>query len=145
MLFRSGLVPGDTVQRVVNVENTGNQDFGSVALTTTSSTSNKLTTDTTNGLQVKIESCSSSWTEAGTAPAYTYTCSGTKKTVLAQRPIIGANMALSNLTSLTAGTQDHILTTVSLPSGSGTDNSFQDLSATIKFTFDATQRAATAK
>src|SRR5438105_298699 len=71
----SGLVPGDTLQRSVDLRNTGDQSAASVTLTTTASPTSLLDTDTTNGLQMVIERCSAAWTEAGTAPAYTYTCS----------------------------------------------------------------------
>ena len=72
---RAGLVPGDTVQRAVTLSNTGNQNLGSLSLTTSAPlTTSKLDTDATNGLQLSIDSCSTGWTEAGTAPAYTYTC-----------------------------------------------------------------------
>ena len=83
----TGLVPGDTIQRAVTLSNTGNQNLGSLSLTTSAPlTSSKLDTDATNGLQLSIDSCSTGWTEAGTAPAYTYTCNGDGivKTVLAR-------------------------------------------------------------
>lgn len=67
----SGLVPGDTVQRAVDLSNTGNQALASIALTTTATTSSLLDTDPTNGLQMTVDSCSVPWTEGGTAPAYT--------------------------------------------------------------------------
>ena len=137
----SGLVPGDTVQRAVNLSNTGTQDFSAVALTTSATTSSKLDTDATNGLQLAIDSCSVPWTEAGTAPAYTYTCSGTTKSVLGSRAIVGSNVALSNLSSLTSGNTDYLRSTVTLPAAA--DNSFQGLSSTVGLTFTATQRTST--
>lgn len=137
----TGLVPGDTVQRVVKLNNTGSQNLASVTLTTAATTTSLLDTDATNGLQLKIDSCSSPWTEAGTSPAYTYTCSGTTKTVLASRAVIGTAMALSNLSSLTAGTSDNLKVTLTFPSGA--DNTFQNKSSVIGFTFDALQRTST--
>jgi hypothetical protein len=102
-LGATGLVPGDTIQRAVTLNNTGNQGLAGISLTTTALPSSKLDTDPTNGLQLLIESCSAPWTEAGTSPAFTYTCSGTTKTVLDSRPVIGQNLALGDLLAIGAG------------------------------------------
>ena len=139
----SGIVPGDTIQRSVDLINSGTQDFGSVTLTTTASPTSLLDTDATNGLQMSIDKCSTAWTEAGTAPAYTYTCSGTTTSVVASRAVIGSNLTMSNLSSITAGTTDKLRVTLTLPSAAG--NTFQNLSSTISYAFTATQRAATNK
>src|SRR2546423_1746825 len=57
----SGLVPGDTMQRSVDVSNTGNQNLASITLTTTASPTTLLTTDATNGLQMVVDRCSTAW------------------------------------------------------------------------------------
>lgn len=139
----SGLVPGDTVQRVATLSNaSGNQPLAAITLTTAATApGSKLDTDTTMGLQVAVDSCSVAWTEAGTAPAYTYTCGGTTTSVLASRPVIGANVALANLTSVTAGHTDNLRVTMTLPSTA--DNTLQNQSSTIAFNFTGTQRTAT--
>ena len=99
----TGLVPGDTIQRAVTLSNTGNQDLASLSLTTSApTTSSLLNTDTANGLQLSIDSCPTGWTEAGTAPAYTYTCTGSTSGA-GRRPVVGANVALANLTAITNG------------------------------------------
>ena len=85
----TGLVPGDTVSRVVTLSNTGDQPLAGIGLTTTASPSSKLDSDTVMGLQLQIDACSLPWTEAGTTPSYTYTCTGTKSAVLASRAVIG--------------------------------------------------------
>ncbi|MGO4604663.1 hypothetical protein AB4030_22285, partial [Terrabacter sp. 2YAF2] len=95
----------------------------------------------TNGLQLSIDSCSSAWTEAGTAPAYTYTCSGTTKTVLSSQKVIGANVALTNLAALTNGQTDNLRVNLAFPVAA--DNTFQGQSSVINFDFTGTQRAAT--
>jgi spore coat-associated protein N len=77
--------------------------LASVTLTNTAATSSPLNTDTTNGLQMVIDKCSVAWTEGGTAPAYTYTCSGTTSSVLASTPVVGSNLAMSNLSALNGG------------------------------------------
>jgi spore coat-associated protein N len=133
----SGIVPGDTVQRVVNVNNTGSENLASLTLSTTASTPvNVLTTDVTNGLQLSIQKCTSAWTA-------TYSCGGTASTVLSARPVIASNAALTGAGALTAAGSDNLLVTLSLPSGA--DNTFQGLSTTVTFTFTGTQRAATTK
>jgi spore coat-associated protein N len=138
----TGVVPGDTIQRAVKVSNTGNQDFASISLTTTATTSSLLDTDATNGLQMVIERCSVAWTESGSAPAYTYACSGTTSTVVSSRAIIGAGVTFANVL-LTAGSTNHLRVTVSLPSTAG--NSLQGLTSVISYAFTGTQRAATSK
>ncbi|GAB3244469.1 CalY family protein [Kineosporia babensis] len=138
----SGLVPGDTMQRAVDLSNTGNQNLASIVLTTTATTSSVLNTDATNGLQLKIESCPTAWTEGGTAPAYTYTCTGAT-TKLNATGVIQTNQALTGLSALTANGTDHLLVTLSLPQTA--DNTFQTKSSTINFNFLGTQRVGTSK
>src|SRR5918912_1328659 len=78
----SAIAPGDTIQRSVDLLNTGTIALSTVTLTTTATTSSLLDTDATNGLQMTIDRCSVAWTETGSAPAYTYSCSGTTSTVV---------------------------------------------------------------
>jgi spore coat-associated protein N len=134
----SALAAGDTVQRAVDLKNTGTITIVAPTLTTSATASSLLDTDTTNGLQLTINKCSIAWTEAGVAPAYTYTCGGTTTAVLASVPIVGSNLALSNITT-TANTDNYLVATLTLPSGS--PNTEQNQSSTILFTFTATQRA----
>lgn len=137
----SALAPGDTIQRSVDLTNSGSLDLASVTLTTTASPTSTLDTDGTNGLQMVIDKCSVPWTEAG--PPYTYTCSGATSSVVASRAVIGNNLAMSNLGSTTAGGTDHLRVTLTLPSSA--DNTFQNKSSTISYAFTGTQRAATNK
>ncbi|HEY2272218.1 MAG TPA: TasA family protein [Jatrophihabitantaceae bacterium] len=139
----TGIVPGDTIQRAVTLSNSGDQNLSAITLTTNATTSSVLDTDANNGLQVKIEKCSNAWTEAGTSPAYTYTCSGTKTTVLASQQIIGSNLALAGLSALTATSSDNLVVTVSLPTSA--DNTFQSKASVVNFAFTGTQRTATNK
>lgn len=139
----TNVAPGDTVQRAVDLSNSGSLALASITLSTTATTSSLLDTDVTNGLQMVIDRCSVPWTEAGTAPAYTYTCSGTTSTTVASRPVIGANLAMANLTSTAAGSTDHLRVTLSLPTSA--DNTFQGRTSTISYTFTATQRAGTSR
>jgi spore coat-associated protein N len=140
----TGIAPGDTMQRAFQLSNSGTIDLASApTLTTTASPSSLLDTDTTNGLQMVIDKCSVAWTESG--PPYTYTCSGSTSTVLASRAVIGSTISLSNLSDLVTagGGPDYLRLTLTLPAGAG--NTFQNLSSTITYTFNGTQRSATDK
>ena len=132
---------GATIQRSVDLINQGTLDLASVTLTTQATTSSTLDTDTTYGLQMVIDKCSQAWTESG--PPYTYTCGGSTSTVLSSRAVIQSGVTLNNLSSLTAGTTDHLRVTLTFPSGAG--NTFQNKSSTLQYTFTGTQRAATSK
>ncbi len=137
----SGLiVPGDTIQRQVKLNNTGNQALSQITLTTAATSSSLLDSDPANGLQLTVQSCPSAWTEAGTAPGYTYTCAGAT-TVIASRPVVGSNVVLTGTSALAAGASDNLLVKLSFPTAA--DNTFQGKSSTIGFTFTGTQRAAT--
>ncbi len=142
-LGANGLVPGDTMQRAFTLSNTGNQALANVTLTTSASPSSLLDSDVTNGLQLVLQSCSTAWSESGTSPAFTYTCGGTTSSVLSTRAVIGSNLALSNLSSLAAGSSDNLMATLTFPTGA--PNSLQGLSSTVTFAFTGTQRAATNK
>jgi len=148
----TGMVPGDSLQRRAKLTNGGTQDLASVTLTATAGTSSLLNTDTTAGLQMKLEKCAGAagWAESLTTP-YTYTCDtlvagdnlGARTTVLARRAVIGSTIALSSMSSLTAGATDDLVLTVDLPSAA--DNTFQGLTSALTYTFNATQRAAVSK
>ena len=136
----STIAAGDPMQRAIDLNYAGSISFGSATLTTSASASSALDTDATDGLHIAIDKCSVAWTESG--PPYTYTCGGSTSTVLASSPVIGSNVALSNLT-LTAGSTDHLRVTVTLPSTAG--NTFQNLSSTVGYTFTGVQRAGTSQ
>jgi spore coat-associated protein N len=139
----SNVVPGDTIQRSVDLVNNGGasaDNLSSIVLTTTASPSSLLDTETITGLQMVIDKCSAPWTEAGTPPAYTYTCTGTTTTVLPSRAVIGSNIALSSLASLTTGSTDHLRVTITLPTAA--PNTMQGLASTISYNFVGTQRVA---
>ena len=137
----TNVAPGDTMQRSFDLTNSGSLNLASVTFTTNATTSSLLNTDAADGLQMVIDRCSNAWTESGSSPAFTYTCSGTTSTVVASRPVIGTNIAFSNLTITTAGNTDHLRLTLSLPTSAG--NAFQGLTSTISYTFTGTQRAGT--
>jgi hypothetical protein len=139
----TSLVPGDSVERTVTLTRSSDtESFGSVKLTTAGTSSNLLTTDTTNGLQLKVDQCSAAWTKPANSNALT--CAGTTTTVIAQRAVVGSTLDLGAATTAlnSSAAASNLRVTLSLPTTA--DNSFQGLSNTIDFTFDATQRAAQA-
>jgi predicted ribosomally synthesized peptide with SipW-like signal peptide len=71
----SGLVPGDTATRTINVVNSGTTDFGSITLQSTVGTPSVLTTDATNGLKMTVKSCAVAWTQGGSARPARWACS----------------------------------------------------------------------
>jgi hypothetical protein len=140
-LTTTGFVPGDSLTRAVNLVNNGTAPLGSVTLATTVASPSNLTTDLTNGLQMAVKSCSVPWTQAGTATAATYSCTGTER-VLGSGPAI-SNLTLSNPASLAAGATDYLTFAVSLPTTAG--NTFQGQSAALSLVFTGTQRTGTAR
>ena len=139
----SGVAPGDTISRSVDLSNTGSLNLASITLGLSASTSSALDTDATNGLQTTVKSCSVAWTEAG--PPYTYTCSGTTTTVLASTAVAALKSTPAGITplnALTAGGTDHLEVILTLPSAA--PNSFQNLGSTVSYDFTGTQRAAQA-
>ena len=136
-----GLVPTDTVQRAVTLtRDAGSETFGSVKLSTSASTQNKLVTDATNGLQLTVEQCPTAWT--GTT---VLSCSATPTTVVARRAVIGTGIDLAPATTALNGNAGKAFLKVTLTLPEAADNSFQGLASALTFTFDATQRAGQAK
>ena len=133
----TNLAPGDVYYRTVDLINSGSHNLTSINLTTTASPSSLLDTDATNGLQMVLQRCSVAWTESGSSPNFTDTCSGSTTSVLASRAVIGTTIALSNLTATTAGNTDHLLLTMTFPSTAG--NTFQGLTSGLTFTFNGVQ------
>jgi hypothetical protein len=129
----TGIVPGDRMERVVDLTNGGTFDLSGVTLTTTAPLSSALDTDTTHGLQVTLDRCSVPWTETGTAPAYVYSCSGTTSSVLSTQPVIMSGATLTGLTAVTAGDTDHLRVVLTFPAAA--DDSMQGLSSHLVFTF----------
>lgn len=138
----TGVAPGDTIERSVDLSNAGTLNLASITLGLSASPSSLLDTNATYGLQTTVQSCSVAWTESS-GPPYTYTCSGTEATVLASTPVAtleSTAASLPGLNSLTAGGTDHLMVTLTLPSSAG--NSYQGLTSTLTYTFTGTQRAA---
>ena len=137
----TNFVPGDSMTRAVTLSNTGSAALSTVTLGVTATTSSVLNTDTTNGLQLQVRSCSQPWTQGGTAQSPTYTCAGTT-TDRFSGPVIG-NRTLTGLNSLNPSGTDYLTFSISLPTAA--DNTFQGKSSTLSLVFTGTQRAATAR
>lgn len=136
----TGLLPGDSVEKFATLTNSGSSALNNITLTASTTSPTFLTSDTTKGLQLTIESCSTAWTVVAAAAD---TCSGTTTTVLAKSPVIGANKVLAELASVAASGADNLKVTTSLPPTA--DNTFQGLTSTIDFAFTGTQRTETVK
>ncbi|MGO4228882.1 TasA family protein [Arthrobacter sp. YAF34] len=139
------VIPGDTMERTLNLVNGSTIDLAGIALTTTASSTNLLTSDLSNGLQLQIDTCPVAWTGSGTGP-YTCSAAGTPAqgtAVLAKRAVIGQNMALSGLTSTSVGKTDFLRVKMSLPTTANDD--FQGLTNGVSFAFSAVTRGVTNK
>jgi spore coat-associated protein N len=136
----TGLVPGDVVERAVDLNGpaSGVTGIGSISLGVTVGASTLLDSDTTNGLHINVDSCPSAWTESGTAPAYTYSCSGSVTSLVSNQPVIG-NFNLPSLNSMNVGGVDHLKVKLTLPASAPT--TMMGLSDTLSYVFTATARA----
>jgi len=131
----TNFVPGDSVTQAVSLTNKGSAAFGSVTLSTTAAAPvSVLTSDTINGLQMELKSCSVAWSASNT-------CSGTT-TSLGSGPVVGTRV-LNNPASLNPGGTDYLAIVISLPTSA--DNTFQGKSAALSLTFTGTQRTGTAR
>ena len=110
----SGLLPGDTVQRVFNLKNVGSTRIHAVSLTTVAAPSSPLDSDPVNGLQLRIDRCTEAWKLP--AGSTTYACTGQSAQVVAPRPVIGSGIALANVSELEPpGSKVRLLLTLTLP------------------------------
>jgi len=132
----SGVGPGDVIQRSFDLSNTGDMTMSAIALTSSASPSSLLDTDTTNGLQMVVDRCSAAWTESGSSPNFSYSCSGSTTTIIASRAVLGTNIGLPGLSALAVGGLDHLRLTLTLPSGA--PNTLQGQTSTITYSFVGT-------
>ena len=162
------IAPGDLMERPVDVKVNSTTTASlltnmSMAVSVGSASSpNGAGLSSANGLQFWVQMCSGTgWTEAGSTPGYTYTCSnsltnqigGTAQTSAGTCPGAGSPVALSSLSSannfsnmpnpLVANTTYHLLVTACFPTAA--DDTYQDASGTLTFTFVGVQRAGTNK
>jgi hypothetical protein len=141
----SAMGPGDTVNRYIDLSNTGTLDGASPTLQIVSSDSNTLVNSPSAGLQVTITACSVAWSNTGT-------CSGTSSVALASTPVstIKASAQSITLPSVLVGGVNYLKVSTALPAG--TENvlngvlpvgTVQGLTVTLTWTFVIQERAAT--
>ena len=139
--------PGDTVNRYIDLTNTGTLDGETPTVQIASSDSNTLVNDGTKGLQLSIRACSNAWTQTGAG-----TCSGTETVVLASTPAATLKNAAASITlpSILASGVNRLKLTISLPAGSeNTVNgvlpvgTVQGLTAALQWSFVIQERTAT--
>jgi spore coat-associated protein N len=143
----SNLAPGDTVNRFVDLTSGGTLPGQALTLGVTDGTPTRLSTDSTNGLQVTVSGCTVAWNTT------TGACSGSTNTVLASTPLATLTGSASTLVSgaVASGTVYHLKVGVYLPSllndvttnGTPIANTLQGLSASLTWTFTEAQRTAT--
>ena len=134
------IAPGDTIQRTLTLTPGGTVGTSAINVATTATTSSLLDTDTTNGLQMRIEKCDSAWVAAGA----TFTCASGQADVLGApttKPVVQTTPLALTGVSLTGA--NYLRVTLSLPTSA--DNSFQNQSSAIEYTFTSAQRAGTDK
>lgn len=131
----SALMPNTSAYRAFDITNVGDTTFTSYTLSTIATTHSLLDSDLVNGIQIKLESCSNAWTESGSSPNFSYTCSGATSTLVSTRPIIQTNVPLPGLRSWAPNGTDHLLLTETLPLGA--DSAFQNANSAITYTFNA--------
>ena len=140
----TGLAPGDTVKRYVDLTNTGTLDAQAVTLATTASVANALTTNGVAGLQVAINECSVAWTSTGL-------CTPTSTVVLASTSLLtlttAQTLALSSIVSLAV---NHLQFVITLPAGSEVTvngappvGTVQGLTTAVTWNFSETLRTNT--
>ena len=127
--------PGDDVVRAVTVSYS--PALQNAELTTVATVSSDLDTDTSQGLQVRVESCDQAWDETLTSGVPTaYDCGGTASDVVLQRAVIMSNqrIASGDVSGMTQYLVVHLILPLTAP------ESMAGLTSTIEFTFRAHQR-----
>ena len=145
----ANMAPGDTVNRFVEVKNTGTVPGTNLTLQLSDqATANALTTDAVNGLQVTVTSCSQAWTLVAGVGA----CGGTTTTALTTTSAVAVKAAplVLNAGAVAPNGSGYYRVGVSLPAGNevtvnGTPplGTVQGLGAALRWTFTLDQRAAT--
>jgi predicted ribosomally synthesized peptide with SipW-like signal peptide len=137
----TGIVPGDTIERSVDVLIAGSQALGTLSLAAKATSTSLLDQDAADGLRLVIDKCSVPWTESGVTPAFTYACGGVTSPVLASQAVASPIGVLSGI-SLNAGDANHLRFTLGLPQSA--PNAMQGLTTALEYSFTGTQRSGTA-
>lgn len=121
----TGLLPGGTAQRLLDVTHAGTVPLSALQLATSTATSSS------DGLQLTVERCSLAWS------ADAATCAGTVSTVTADRPS-SSHIDLPGSPALAVGATDHLRLTLHLAESA--PSSAQSTSATLTVTVVGVQR-----
>lgn len=142
----TGLGPGDTVNRYIDLNVTGTLDGETPTLQLATSDSNTLVNNGTKGLQITVKACSVAWTQSGAG-----TCSGTETTVLAQTSVLALKTSAASivLPSTLASATNRLKLAIVLPTA--TENvingvlpgdTVQGLTAALTWSFIIQERTA---
>jgi spore coat-associated protein N len=167
----SPLAEGDTLARVVDLTNSttvgaaGTTGLASLTLQsapTGTNAASDIVTDTTNGLQVLVQSCATAPTETGgTTGPFSYTCSGSFTTVVTEA-LKTLDTTPITLTAPIEGASTYYVITETLPTTyadaysygagvcstggvAGSTEQLMNCSLSVAYNFTATQRAGTAQ
>ena len=143
----SGMAPGDTVNRYIDVVNGGTLNAATMTLGLVDSPATALTTNAATGLQVVVNACTVAWSAAGA-------CTGTTTAMMTSKSANAMALAAQTLvlpaTTTTAGSTTFLQISLTLPAGSevtvnGTlpTGTVQGLTSNIVWTFTETERTAT--
>jgi hypothetical protein len=137
----TNIVPGDTLQRVVDLKNNSPRNLATLILTAAST--GLPPDDPTRVMTLDVDRCDAltGWTEDDNDP-YQYSCTGTETAVLDDETLIGDNdLSALGLSAMTAGETDHLRFTLTFPASAG-DN-FQQQTSTVSYSFTGLQAAGT--
>jgi len=136
------MVPGDVVEREVELSNTGQAPIASVTISASPTSSVSLLT-AAQGLELEIRRCAGTWSVGASSDGgEAYVCSGQESST---DPIVVGNLAttpivLTGLAVDSPGATSHLVFWFSLPSGAG--NAEANQQGGISWTFEA-EAAAT--
>lgn len=109
----SAVAPGDTVNRYVDLTNSGTLDGSTMTLRLTPDVVNALTSNATSGLQITIVQCSVAYTNVGA-------CSGSETAVVTSTAtaLVAGDTSISlTSTSFLSGAISHLKISIALPAG----------------------------
>lgn len=141
----SNLIPGDTVERGVELTNNGTVGLAGVGFGVSDASPTALVTGP-NGLTATVASCSVPWTATSLSNGgYTYSCSGTQTIVMGSTSVsslLTTPVQIAPVNSVNPGGVDYLVVALTLPSSA--PSSDQGLSDSLTYDFGGVQKPATA-
>lgn len=132
-----GLWPGAESAVLMQVANDGDTRWGSLTLEVATSGRSPLVTNPVDGLQVRVDACSTRWDGAGGGERPT--CDGRIDVLVPTQPVLDGSYALTGLSSALPGGSDTLRVTIALPRHAG--NEMQGLSTDLDYVVRADQLA----